>query len=121
HRHGVAFWLTQPGGAVLLRRRPDRGLLGGMMEFPSTDWREAPRDEAGARRAAPVAAGWRALPGTVSHVFTHFSLALAVWAAELPEGAAAPAGGQWCPLHRLKDEALPTVMRKVAALAQGAP
>ena len=41
-RHGVAFWAVRADGAVLLRRRPEKGLLGGMMEVPSTDWRAAP-------------------------------------------------------------------------------
>src|SRR5229473_1724527 len=40
-RRGVAFWAVRPDGAVLLRRRPERGLLGGMMEVPSTPWRQA--------------------------------------------------------------------------------
>src|SRR5438876_5375270 len=40
-RYGVAFWLTRPDGAVLLRRRPEKGLLGGMIEIPSTPWRAA--------------------------------------------------------------------------------
>ena len=33
-RHGVVFWAEREDGAVLVRRRPSRGLLGGMMEFP---------------------------------------------------------------------------------------
>src|SRR3546814_20791219 len=41
-RRGVAFWLVRPDGAILLRRRPERGLLGGMMEITSTDWRAGP-------------------------------------------------------------------------------
>src|SRR6185437_7680927 len=41
-RFGVAFWLTRADGAVLLRRRPEEGLLGGMIEIPSTPWREQP-------------------------------------------------------------------------------
>jgi len=41
-RHGVAFWIEDATGRVLLRRRPERGLLGGMMEIPSTDWRDDP-------------------------------------------------------------------------------
>src|SRR5262249_5271761 len=38
-RHGAIFWAVRRDGSVLLRRRPEEGLLGGMMEFPSTDWR----------------------------------------------------------------------------------
>ena len=51
-RHGVVFWAEREDGAVLVRRRPSRGLLGGMMEFPSTPWRAADwaSDEARSRR-----------------------------------------------------------------------
>src|SRR5260370_25377435 len=53
-RFGVVFWLTRPDGAVLLRRRPERGLLGGMIEIPSTPWRATPWTLAEAMPSAPV-------------------------------------------------------------------
>ena len=31
-RHGTIFWIERPDGSVLVRRRPQRGLLGGMMD-----------------------------------------------------------------------------------------
>ena len=107
-RHGVAFWLTRADGAVLLRRRPENGLLGGMTEFPSTPWRAAPWSFAEALGAAPAAVAWAPLSGTVLHGFTHFRLKLAVAA-----GVGA-AEGIWCPVDRLGEHALPTLMKKVA-------
>ncbi len=109
-RHGVVFWATRGDGRVLLRRRPERGLLGGMMEFPSTEWRERRWRVRSAVIAAPFAAEWRGLPGTVRHGFTHFQLELRVVAAE----TRADVEGVWWPLDRLADQALPTVMKKVA-------
>jgi A/G-specific adenine glycosylase len=109
---------------VLLRRRAESGLLGGMMEVPSTEWREAPwsAEEAGAQ--APAAAAWRPLPGVVRHGFTHFRLELEVWAAPAPAAAtgAAPApapaaAGRWTRPEDLGALALPTLMRKVVRLA----
>ena len=79
-RHGVAFWLVDEAGAVLLRRRPDKGLLGGMMELPSTPWREAPWPAEEACGKAPIIREWTVLPGLVRHTFTHFHLELTVWA-----------------------------------------
>ncbi len=110
-RHGVAFWLRRADGAVWLRKRPETGLLGGMTEVPSTDWREPPWTAAEARAAAPIKAPWRALPGTVRHTFTHFHLVLDVWAADtdLP-----PNEGAWSPPGGLGNYALPTVMKKIA-------
>ena len=107
-RHGTVFWAVRRDGAVLLRRRPEKGLLGGMIEIPSTPWRAAPWTFAEAVRVAPAAAEWSALPGTVRHGFTHFRLELAIVAAK---GAA---GGLWSRVDRLGEHALPTLMKKVA-------
>jgi len=107
-RHGVAFWLTRPDGAVLLRRRPERGLLGGMTEIPSTPWRETPWTLAEAGRLAPAPVAWWPLPGTVRHGFTHFRLELAVLAGQ------GEVEGSWSPIARLGEHALPTLMKKVA-------
>src|SRR5215470_10935594 len=116
-RRGVAFWAMRPDGSVLLRRRPEHGLLGGMIEVPSTEWREAAISEAAARKEAPVRASWVRLPGTVRHTFTHFHLELAVLAGETE--ANAKTAGSWVPLDRLSEQALPTVMKKVVNHALG--
>jgi A/G-specific adenine glycosylase len=110
-RRGVVFWTMRGDGAVLLRRRPEKGLLGGMIEVPSTDWTVAPVDLASARGAAPIAAPWRVLDGLVTHGFTHFQLELTVMAAKVRLGD--PKLGIWCPLDRIGEQALPTLFRKV--------
>jgi len=107
-RYGVAFWLTRPDGAVLLRRRPPKGLLGGMIEIPSTPWRGEPWNLAEAVRFAPVVADWLPLAGTVHHGFTHFRLELAIVAGK------GVADGLWSPIDQLGEHALPTLMKKVA-------
>ncbi|MCH7930197.1 MAG: A/G-specific adenine glycosylase [Proteobacteria bacterium] len=119
-RRGLAFWAVRADGAVLLRRRADDGLLGGMMEVPSTPWRAAAWAPAEARAHAPVAARWRRLPGVVRHGFTHFRLELGVLAATVDGDS--PADGVWCLPERFGEHALPTVMKKVArhALARAA-
>lgn len=123
-RHGIAFWLEQADGAVLFRRRPEKGLLGGMMEVPSTDWRAQPWELAEALAAAALTGAWRLLPGMVEHTFTHFHLILQVAALTTPATAEAngPAG-LWVAPARFSDLALPTLMRKVVRQAQalGAP
>ncbi len=122
-RKGIVFWLVREVGEVLLQKRPARGLLGGLMEVPSTAWREAEWTLEEALAAAPVATRWRSLPGVVRHGFTHFELELRVLAGRLGETAARPQGvdeghgPRWCRLDRLSDYALPTVMRKVVAHA----
>ena len=117
-RRGIAFWIERADGAVLLRRRPDSGLLGGMVELPSTEWGEAAPAPEDAAAGAPVAlADWRLLPGMVRHTFTHFHLELAVLAAHAAEPAPA---GLWCAHESLHRQGLPTVMRKLAAHALSA-
>lgn len=108
-RRGMAFWAVREDGAVLLRRRPESGLLGGMMEVPSTEWRAEPWTLADAREAAPVKARWHTLPGVVRHGFTHFELELVVLAGT----AKRESDGVWVALDRLGDYALPNLMKKV--------
>jgi A/G-specific adenine glycosylase len=107
-RHGVHFWLTDPAGHALLRRRPPTGLLGGMTELPGTPWRDTPWTEAEALAHAPQPAPWRPA-GTATHGFTHFELSLTLYAATA-EAITAP--GLRRPVAGLADEALPSVMRK---------
>ena len=113
-RRGIAFWIERDDGAVLLRRRPDKGLLGGMMEVPSTPWGgtpERPHDH------APLNGKWKKLAGQVEHTFTHFHLELEVWrAVSLDDGMLRDDGDyRWVRRHDLAGEALPTVMRKIVA------
>jgi A/G-specific adenine glycosylase len=111
-RRGHAYWIERGDGAVLLRRRPEKGLLGGMMEVPSSAW-EAKLPDA----VFPVDARWRKLPGKVRHTFTHFHVELSVWVAEVED--ASLSGARWVQRHDLATEALPTVMRKIVAHVLG--
>jgi A/G-specific adenine glycosylase len=112
-RKGYVFWVEH-NGKVLLRLRPDKGLLGGMLEVPGTEW----ADKIQKNYIAPVSAKWRKLPGIVEHTFTHFHLELTVLMAGLTKSELPEAGGyRWVAHDQLEGEALPTVMKKVAARA----
>ena len=102
HRHGVAYWIER-GGSVWLVRRPAKGLLGGMAALPG--------ERLERRRARPRS---NAI-GTVRHVFTHFSLDLAIVPRAEPEGE-----GWWQPLDRLDEAGLPTLYRRAAELVLAA-
>ncbi len=117
-RHGVVYWVARKDGAVLLRRRAETGLLGGLMEFPSSDWRARRWSIAEAEAAAPFAADWHPLPGLVRHGFTHFELELRVLAGR-PKRAR-NGGGIWCRPDAFGTQALPTLMKKVARHALAA-
>jgi A/G-specific adenine glycosylase len=112
-RYGVAFVVRDAAGNLLLLRRPKKGLLGGMLGFPSTPWREktVPYPEAGA------------YVGQVVHVFTHFRLQLDVvtltpdqmttQANMLEHDISSPV---WVAPAQVLEVGLPTVMKKIAAL-----
>lgn len=105
-RHGKAFIIQRADGAVLLRRRPDKGLLGGMLEVPCTPWLE------GKTTANQI----------VEHTFTHFHLMLEVVAVQSIERAEKRdvSTHEWTAIDNLANKALPTVMKKVLAKQFGA-
>ena len=110
-RYGAAFVLLREDGAVLLRTRPEKGLLGGMAEPPTSAW-GADYDVRTAHADAPLPAQWRRLPAPVRHVFTHFPLELTVFVAAAPHATPAPAGMRFTPLTGLRQEPFPSVMLK---------
>ncbi len=112
-RRGAAFVAVDRAGAVLLRKRPDKGLLGGMSGVPTTDW-TARADGATGPGAAPFPAAWQAA-GTITHVFTHFELRLDVYRADVAPRPLTE--GWWSSPDSLPGEALPTVMKKAIATA----
>ncbi len=97
-------------GRLCLRRRPDQGLLGGMIELPTGVVADRPFASEAALLATLPAADWRLLPGGVRHVFTHFTLEMVV--AEGTPGAPIE-GGFFHPPDRLAELALPTLTRKL--------
>jgi A/G-specific adenine glycosylase len=112
-RRGVVYWLEQADGAVLLRQRAPKGMLGGLWEFPSAGW-DTKIAAASDLEIASLAKAWTTQNEPVRHGFTHFELELTVlqgvWT-----GVAGPDGSVWVKPAALGDYALPTLMKKVAA------
>ena len=119
-RRGAAFVVTR-GDELLLRSRPEKGLLGGMTEVPGSHWLVAQDDEAALAQAPALqhVRRWHRKIGVVDHVFTHFPLQLVVYVADVPLLTRAPKPMRWVPIASLKEEALPNVMRKVIAHGLG--
>ena len=124
-RRAVIFWLMRPDGSVLLRRREEKGLLGGMMEFPSTDWREEDTSVAAAFESFfpnwdEKNSGRILLKTKVRHTFTHFHLELqpVVAKIEKSEQFSLP-GAQWVMPDDFDKYALPTLMNKVVRTVLG--
>jgi A/G-specific adenine glycosylase len=109
-RHGIAYIARREDGAWLLETRPDKGLLGGMLGWPTTTWADIATD------AEPQSADWHELDEDARHTFTHFHLILRVQTAWLPQNAS-PDRGQFIPADDFSPTALPTVMQKAYTLA----
>ena len=113
-RQGIAYLARREDGAYLLQTRPDRGLLGGMLGWPCTDWAEATPED-----TPPLSAEWHDPELEVRHTFTHFHLRLQLRLAILPEDVETDCG-EFHSLASFRPSSLPTVMRKAFDLAQGA-
>ena len=111
-RCGTVWVAQRADGAFLLETRPERGLLGGMLGWPGTDWDGAGGD-------APLAADWRDAGGEVRHTFTHFHLRLTVQVAQVGPLAVARRGA-FLPRESFRPADLPTVMRKAHDVAASA-
>ena len=111
-RMTTAFVLLNNKGQILLRRRPDQGLLAGMMEVPSSAWiDDADHAVTDVRHEAPVDAEWGVVPGQVRHIFTHFELRVTILIARKSCGGVPES--KWVALDHLGDEALPSLMHKI--------
>ena len=105
-RYGHIYWIENSNNEVLVRTRATKGLLGGMTEFPSSDWLRGKQLDF----EAPFESHWKKVKGTVEHTFTHFHLELTVWKAETNTAELA---SHFVSREKLNGEALPSVMRKV--------
>ncbi len=112
-KRGAAFVARDASGAVLLVKRPEKGLLGSMMEPPLGPWAADFPSTADALTQAPFKAAWKKRTGVVRHGFTHFELEIEVYVAELAKRPRFE--GRW--VDDLSTAALPTVMKKIVAHA----
>jgi A/G-specific adenine glycosylase len=110
-KRGAAFVALDLKGAVYLVRRPEKGLLGAMLQPPLGAWRDEFPDRKTALGEAPFTGNWSKKPGFVRHGFTHFELEMEVYICRF---RARPNGvGIWLNSAELGKSALPTIMRKV--------
>lgn len=81
-RHGKVFWVETEEGNVLLEKRAEDRMLGGMIGIPTSSW-----DRPGLVEESEES--FHALPmnkkSTIRHSFTHFDLTLDIWCAHCRE------------------------------------
>ncbi|NIZ15207.1 A/G-specific adenine glycosylase [Phaeobacter sp. HF9A] len=110
-RHGYAYIARSATGDWLLERRPDKGLLGGMLGWPGSEWAATPQE------TPPFVTNWQDLGAEVRHTFTHFHLILQVRIGQLPADYVPAPGQEILSRHAFRPSDLPTVMRKAFDLA----
>ena len=108
-RFGTAYVARRNDGAVLLEKRPERGLLGGMLGWPGSEWRETLPEA-----IPPISADWVEAPGEVRHTFTHFHLRLRVMVAKV-DGL--QTNQKFTAADDFRPADLPTLMRKIWSTA----
>ncbi|GBD44663.1 Adenine DNA glycosylase [bacterium HR40] len=107
----LAYLAVDAAGRVLLRRRPEDGLLGGLFELPGEPWRKAESDEAPI--APPCPGCWRPVAGEVRHLFTHIELRVQLLRADLAEECPPTSEGHWYEASQLADLPLSSLTRRL--------
>lgn len=105
-RIGVVYWIEDEDGRLLLQKRPKKGLLGGMLALPTTEWGEDPENQTvfGLELNYP-----RTLNSFIDHQFTHFDLKLFLGYAR---AKVIDDSYVWASKYEIKPEWFPTVFRK---------
>jgi len=109
-RTTTVFWLENQQGETWLRQRPEQGLLGGMIEIPSSTWLEMPPHHTPTTPIAACHADWQLLPIQIRHSFTHFDLYIEIMYAK---GKTKDKNGFWESATNLDTHALPSLMQKI--------
>ncbi|MEM6938913.1 MAG: A/G-specific adenine glycosylase [Pseudomonadota bacterium] len=116
-RHGTVYLAKRTDGAWLLETRPGKGLLGGMLGWPGSDWIDTRHERP--MGSPPIDAQWQDMPGEVRHTFTHFHLLLSIRFAKVPMDAT-PLSGAFVARDHFRPADLPTAMRKAFDLVKNA-
>ena len=111
-RYGIVFWVKHRDAGILMKKRPNKGLLGGMVVVPSTEWVGKKWSTKDAQNTAPFKTNWRPLPGVIKHTFTHFHLELSILAANVSKIGDTD-DFIWIRPEKMHEIPLPTVMKKV--------
>ncbi len=122
--HEVALGLLfNEEGAVLIQRRPEDGLLGGLWEFPGGKREPGESLEAACARELHEELGVRVSVGPclarVRHAYTHFRVTLYAFPCTVQEGKPRSRAGlplRWVPLDELDRYAFPRANRRLIEL-----
>ena len=72
-KKGYVFFTKVKPNKFLLERRPSKGILGGLLGFPTTKWNTEKK-----KANFPFKANWTYTKRVVTHQFSHFKLELEI-------------------------------------------
>jgi len=118
----IAVGVIWHQGQVLIQRRPEKGLLGGLWEFPGGKQEPGEALEETARREIEEELGIEVQVRdkiiTVPHAYTHFKITLHAFHCDYVSGTPEPKGceaWQWVAPEALESFAFPTANKRVLA------
>lgn len=120
-KYAACFVLMNGQGKILLHKREEGGLLAGLWQFPATPFLPEPPSPALLQQAQPCAIAWQNHPTLVRHVFSHFKLEVAVFTGKLTRQKVFLTNlreYRWLDWPELATIGLPSLMRKIATIAQ---
>lgn len=114
-KKGYVYWVLDQEGRVLIQRRPEKGLLGGLMAFPTSAWEmDLPPSLQPALNDIKVCHLTKKI---IHHTFTHFKLSLSLVTCHVNAVSNLDENYMWVDPQHLGEHALPTLMRKVEKVA----
>ena len=120
HDIAVGLVFNDSGDELLIQRRPDEGLLGGLWEFPGGKQEDGESMETACRREVKEELGIDVAVEdhfyTLSHAYSHFKITLHAFRCRIREGtpqAREDQPFQWIPLDELNDVAFPRANRRL--------
>jgi len=118
--HDVAVGLVFDDDRLLIQRRPDEGLLGGLWEFPGGKQKEDESLEAACRRELNEELGIDVAIDdpfyTLSHAYSHFKITLHAFRCHVADGTPEAREGQpfrWVEIDELDEYAFPRANRRL--------
>ena len=111
-KKGFVFFVTLKPNKFLLERRPSKGILGGLLGFPTTKWDLEKNDP-----SLPFNADWFYSGKVVTHQFSHFKLELEIVFGETNYSGFDNSKYLVVEHQNFDLLSLPTLMRKVYAKA----
>ena len=113
-KYGHVYWIENKKGEVLLQRRPEKGMLGGMIGLPTSEWTKEKNAPAG----TPIFLSGQGIrdisrkPFKIRHTFTHFDLELTLKTAKPPARTAKSEGYFWAGRKNIEEAGFPSVFGK---------